>query len=77
MTDQHTYPSEHAPGTSVFTDLGWAILDHIKPGIIGDEARAFLCGMIAGATSKVYSIGLQGGSLHVIAEHIKELKRDA
>ena len=74
MTTEHTYPSEHGPGTSVFTDLGWAILDHIKPGVIPDEVRAYLCGLIAGAAGKAYEIGREGGSIELIADHAKALR---
>jgi hypothetical protein len=45
---QHTYASNYPPGTHWATDIGWKILDRIKPGVIPDDVRAFLAGQIAG-----------------------------
>ena len=74
---EHNYPSDHGPGTSPFTDIGWAILDQIKPGVISDEARSYLCGLIAGAIHKVYEIGREGGSTELITDHAKIIRDDA
>jgi len=51
----HTYPPDYPPGYHWTTDEGWRVLDCIKPGVIGPDGRAFLCGLIAGMLSKVQS----------------------
>ena len=47
-TVQHTYPDRYPPGTHWASDAAWEILDTIKPGVISDDVRAFLAGLIAG-----------------------------
>lgn len=49
---KHTYPSKYPPGTSWHTDAAWEILDIIKPGVLDDDVRAVLGGMIAGRVSR-------------------------
>lgn len=44
----HTYPSNYPPGTHWAVDAGWEILDIVKPGVIQDDVRFMLAGMIAG-----------------------------
>lgn len=44
---EHTYPSRYPPGTHWSIDAAWQILDQIQPGVIPDDARAFLAGLIA------------------------------
>ena len=53
----HTYPSKYPPGVHWSVDAGWEILDHVKPGVIPEDVRAFLCGMIAGALERVAKEG--------------------
>lgn len=45
---EHTYPDRYKPGTHWSTDAAWEILDRVKPGVIPDEVRALLAGLIAG-----------------------------
>lgn len=54
MSDEpkHTYPDRHPKGSYWATDVGWEILDRIKPGIIPDDVRAYICGAIAGTLVK-------------------------
>lgn len=53
MTDvPHTYPSALPPGAHWASDEAWFILDHIKPGIIREDVRAYLAGAIASALMK-------------------------
>ncbi|MGH6875931.1 MAG: hypothetical protein ACREHV_00990 [Rhizomicrobium sp.] len=47
------YPSLHAPGTHWATDEAWNILDHITPGVIPDDARFLLGGLIAGTLMRM------------------------
>lgn len=43
------YPSHYPPGSGHWAiDEAWQILDRIKDGVIPDDARAFLSGLIAG-----------------------------
>lgn len=49
---EHTYPSNHPPGSYWATDLGWQILDTLPVGVLGSVQRAYLCGLIAGALDK-------------------------
>ena len=44
---EHTYPDRYPPGTHWALDAAWEILDRIKPGVISDDVRAFLAGLIA------------------------------
>lgn len=46
---QHPYPSEYRPGTHWATDEAWTILDRLPVGMLPDEDRFLVCGMIAGA----------------------------
>lgn len=48
---RHAYLN-HPPGSYWATDEAWEILDTIEPGVISDEVRAFLVGMIAGRLMK-------------------------
>jgi hypothetical protein len=50
-TDQpkHPYPSHYRPGSHWATDEAWAILDRLPVGMLPDEYRFLLGGMIAGA----------------------------
>ena len=45
---KHTYPDRYPPGSHWATDAAWEILDTIKPGVISDDVRAFLAGLITG-----------------------------
>ena len=58
MTEpKHTYPSRYPPGSHWAITRGWEIVDVINPGVLSDEARALLCGAIAGALIKVAEEG--------------------
>ena len=58
MSDaKHTYPSRYPPGVHWATDEAWRILDAVKPGLVSDDVRAFLCGMIAGTLQRVAKEG--------------------
>jgi hypothetical protein len=46
---KHTYPSNYPPGKHWALDWAWQILDTIKPGVIPDDARAYLAGQMTGA----------------------------
>lgn len=48
MTNAHTYPSAHQPGTHWATDEAWQILDILPVGQLTDDQRFMLCGLIAG-----------------------------
>lgn len=45
----HSYPSNHRPGTHWATDKAWQILDTLPAGLLPDDYRFLLGGMIAGA----------------------------
>ena len=49
----HAYPSSHTPGSHWATDEAWKILDLAKPGVIPDDLRFLLAGMIAGTLMRV------------------------
>ena len=49
----HTYPSDYPPGTNWATDEAWGILDTLKPGVLTEDVRCFLAGMIAGTLMRV------------------------
>lgn len=53
---EHTYPSRHLPGSHWATDEAWDILDRFNPGVIPEDYRAFLAGMIAGTLLKYSNI---------------------
>ncbi len=59
MNDEpkHTYPSRHPRGSGWATDAGWDILDMINPGVIPEDVRAYLCGLIAGALERIAEEG--------------------
>lgn len=59
MTDepQHTYPSRYPKGEHWAVDVGWEVLDRIKPGLIPNEIRAYLAGAIAGVAMKYAAEG--------------------
>lgn len=44
----HTYPSQYPPGSHWAVDAGWEILDVFVPGVISDDVRCIIAGMIAG-----------------------------
>jgi hypothetical protein len=50
---EHTYPSNYPPGCHWAITEGWKILDSLKPGVLDESTRAFLCGQIAGALMRV------------------------
>jgi hypothetical protein len=52
MTEQHCYPSNYGPGAHWATDAAWELLDHIKPGVIPDDVRAWLAGAFAGRLTR-------------------------
>lgn len=53
MSDKHTYPSQYGRGLIWHLDEAWDILDRIRPGVIPDDARSLLCGLISGTLSRV------------------------
>ncbi len=53
MADRkHPYPSRHRPGTHWATDESWRLLDRLPVGLLPDDYRFLLGGMIAGALMK-------------------------
>jgi|SRR5882672_3133307 len=46
------YPSKYPPGTHWSTNEAWSILDTIKDGVIPDDVRCFLAGLISGTLCK-------------------------
>lgn len=54
---EHTYPSQYPRGVHWATDVGWEVLDRLKPGIITEEVRAYLCGSIAAVAMKYAAEG--------------------
>jgi hypothetical protein len=48
VSEKHTYLSRYLPGSHWATDEAWAILDLVKPGVIPDDVRFLLAGVIAG-----------------------------
>jgi hypothetical protein len=53
----HTYPSRHGPGADPWAVNAWAILDQVPPGIIPQNWRFLLGGLLAGALSETYQLG--------------------
>lgn len=52
------YPSRHPKGTGGWqSDEAWGILDRIKPGVIPNDVRAYLAGLIAGTLARVAKEG--------------------
>lgn len=51
----HPYPSLHRPGTHWATDESWVILDTLPVGLLPDDQRFLLAGMIAGSLMRVRS----------------------
>ncbi len=50
MTErQHPYPSQYGKGTHWASDRAWEILDTLPVGLLSNEHRFLLGGMIAGA----------------------------
>ena len=47
---KHTYPPSYKPGPKAHWTINraWEILDHVKPGVIPEEVRAYLAGAISG-----------------------------
>lgn len=54
---QHTYPSNHGPGSSKWTTAAWALLDQLPPSAMTTTTRWMLGGMIAGALSEMFKEG--------------------
>ena len=56
---EHTYPEGSAPGPEQdwAINVAWEILDHIKPGVIPDHVRDFICGMM---TAKLHLAARHG-----------------
>jgi hypothetical protein len=52
IATEHTYPSKYPPGTRWDTDAAWEILDFLKPGVISEDNRAMLGGLIAGRLNR-------------------------
>jgi hypothetical protein len=50
---QHTYPSRYAPGQHWAIDEAWAILDQLTPGLLPDDIRILLAGMIFGTLMRL------------------------
>lgn len=50
---KHTYPPAYPPGTHWAVDIGWECLDRFEPGVIPDEVRFMLAGMITGLVLKM------------------------
>jgi len=51
--DGRRYPSRYPPGGSdKDLNAAWNIIDMVKDGVLTDEARALLAGMIKGAMSR-------------------------
>jgi len=50
---QHTYPLYSGPGTSQNLTEAWAIVDSLNPGVLTNEQRDFLAGMIAGTLNRI------------------------
>jgi hypothetical protein len=53
----HTYPSGHGPDHDPWAINAWAILDQVPPGIIPQNWRFLLGGLLAGALSETYQLG--------------------
>lgn len=49
---EHPYPSNYRPGTHWSVDEAWEILDQLPVGILPDDHRFLIAGMIAGALLK-------------------------
>jgi hypothetical protein len=58
LTDKHTYPPGHEPGTHWATDIAWKGLDLIKPGLIPEGARYLLAGYFAAALTTAAKDGV-------------------
>jgi hypothetical protein len=54
---KHTYPSKHGPGADPWAANAWAIIDQIPPGVIPQNWRFLLGGLVAGALSECYQLG--------------------
>jgi hypothetical protein len=50
---QHTYPLFSGPGTSWSLTEAWTIVDRLKPGVLTNDERDFLAGMIAGTLDRI------------------------
>ena len=60
----HEYPDRYRPGVHWATDAAWEILDQLKPGLIPQDARAYIAGQIAGRLMREQAsvkIGPTGG----------------
>jgi hypothetical protein len=49
----HNYPSHYGRGIDKDLDEVWDILDLIKPGVIPDDVRMFLCGAFLGLIKRM------------------------
>lgn len=68
---KHRYPSDYAPGADQHWAINWAweIVDAIRPGVIPDDARTLLAGMIAGGLIKAWRIGESGNGMPYNTPH--------
>jgi hypothetical protein len=58
--EQHRYPSLYPPGSHWSIDEAWAILDRLPPGMLPDEWRFLLAGIIAGTLQRVAADAARG-----------------
>ena len=56
---QHKYPAKFGPGSSRWATETWKILDQLAPGKLTTTDRFMLGGMIAGALSEMFKLGLK------------------
>lgn len=54
---KHPYPSRYGRGTHWAIDEAWDILDLLPVGLLPDDTRFLLSGMIAGALTRVAQYG--------------------
>jgi hypothetical protein len=64
--EHHKYPSNYGPGIHWSTDEAWKILDTLPPGVLSDEHRAYLAGLIAGTLTRV------GANAQTDAERLRQ-----
>lgn len=55
--------------------LSWAILDQVPPGAMKDDYRIYLSGLVAGALSAVYKMGIDAQPISAVEEHAKGLRK--
>lgn len=69
MSDRHTYPQNYPHDhPSPFVRIGWALLDQIPPGVVPEQWRFLLGGLVAGALQEAYTIGAEGRSMEDMAK---------